>query len=244
MWAGPRAYHGVRNLVEGGCCLQVAQVRSLKHCTVPTNYDNIEMPTKGKLRFVEKVPPNPNMIKLPKMHKKLFLMRGPEEIHNDLIHKQYGVVALGGGRLRHGHFEMIRLTIGRKINTDTMFALWRVDPPWQSVTKKGQGHRMGGGKGNIDHYVTPVKAGRVIVEVGGKCDFEEVEPFLKIVAHNLPFKAMAVSYKMLEERKALLKKQIDENINPYNFEYLLKNNIGNCRRWAKRIDYYHFGQYV
>jgi ribosomal protein L16/L10AE len=33
---------------------------------------------------------------------------------------------------------------------------------------------MGGGKGPIDHYVTPVKAGRVIVEMGGKCEFAEV----------------------------------------------------------------------
>lgn len=33
---------------------------------------------------------------------------------------------------------------------------------------------MGGGKGAIDHYVTPVKSGRVIFELGGKCDFDEV----------------------------------------------------------------------
>jgi len=33
---------------------------------------------------------------------------------------------------------------------------------------------MGGGKGAIDHYVTPVKAGRIIIEVAGKCEFLEV----------------------------------------------------------------------
>lgn len=54
---------------------------------------------------------------------------------------------------------MIRLTIGRKIDPTRMFAIWRVDAPWQPCTRKGQGHRMGGGKGSIDHYVTPVKAG-------------------------------------------------------------------------------------
>jgi large subunit ribosomal protein L16 len=42
------------------------------------------------------------------------------------------------------------------------------------VDFQGQGMRMGGGKGPIDHYVTPVKAGRVIVELAGKCEFEEV----------------------------------------------------------------------
>jgi Ribosomal protein L16/L10E len=39
---------------------------------------------------------------------------------------------------------------------------------------QGQGQRMGGGKGPIDHYVTPVKARRVILEMGGKCEFIEV----------------------------------------------------------------------
>lgn len=56
-----------------------------------------------------------------------------------------------------------------------MFAIWRVDPPWQPVTKKGQGQRMGGGKGAIDHYVTPIKADRIIFEIGGKCEYAEVK---------------------------------------------------------------------
>nr|CAD7260299.1 unnamed protein product [Timema shepardi] len=83
------------------------------------------------------------------------------------------VQATGGGRMRYGHFEMVRLGIGRKLDVNRMFALWRIDAPWQPVTKKGQGQRMGGGKGAIDHYVTPIKAGRVIVEIGGNCEFSE-----------------------------------------------------------------------
>jgi len=38
--------------------------------------------------------------------------------------------------MRHGHFEMVRLTIGRKMDTSRMFTMWRVEPPWQPVTKK------------------------------------------------------------------------------------------------------------
>lgn len=34
--------------------------------------------------------------------------------------------------------------------------------------------RLGGGKGSIDHYVTPIKAGRVILEIGGHCEYFEV----------------------------------------------------------------------
>lgn len=33
---------------------------------------------------------------------------------------------------------------------------------------------MGSGKGSIDHYVTPVKAGQIIVEIGGPIEYFEV----------------------------------------------------------------------
>lgn len=48
---------------------------------------------------------------------------------------------------------------------------------------------MGGGKGAIDHYVTPVRYGRLIVEVGGKVELAQVEHILKEVAKKLPFPA-------------------------------------------------------
>lgn len=82
--------------------------------------------------------------------------------------------ATGGGRMKYEHFEMARLQVARKLDQKRMFAIWRIEPPWQPVTKKGQGQRMGGGKGAIDHYVTPIKAGRIILEVGGKCEYAEV----------------------------------------------------------------------
>jgi len=33
---------------------------------------------------------------------------------------------------------------------------------------------MGGGKGNIDHYVTPIRSGRIIIEIAGHCEYVEV----------------------------------------------------------------------
>lgn len=49
------------------------------------------------------------------------------------------------------------------------------------------GKRMGGGKGSVHHYATPVKAGRIIIEVGGKVEFEEVYPFLNRVSFLMCF---------------------------------------------------------
>ena len=40
-----------------------------------------------------------------------------------------------GGRLKYGHFEMIRFVMGKKLPS-SCFAVYRVDPPWQPVTKK------------------------------------------------------------------------------------------------------------
>ena len=86
-----------------------------------------------------------------------YLSRGPELVHNTLIHKQYGIQvhrinrdylittqlnfyifqALDGGRLLWGHFEMMRTTLNKKIDLKTMFALYRVLPLWQPIYKKG-----------------------------------------------------------------------------------------------------------
>nr|CAG4637342.1 EOG090X0DE4 [Ceriodaphnia reticulata]SVE73188.1 EOG090X0DE4 [Ceriodaphnia reticulata] len=220
------------------------QVAGLKNFTPPPKYDHISLPEKPKLHFMEKVPTYPANLKPPKMAKRLTLMRGPEPIHNQLIHQQYGVVALCGGRLHSGHIEMIRMTINRKMDASKMFAIWRIDPPWQPLTRKGQGKRMGGGKGAIDHYVTPIKAGRVIVEVGGKCEFQQVKTFLCEVAEKLPFKAKATSYELMQEEKIKEQELQDANINPYTTEYVIKNNMGGCHEWISLYDKKWFFKHV
>lgn len=50
------------------------------------------MPERPKLHYIDRVPTYSNtQIKPPKMYKMLNLMRGPELVHNKLIHKQYGI---------------------------------------------------------------------------------------------------------------------------------------------------------
>lgn len=176
------------------------------------------------------------------MQKRLKLMRGPELVHNTLQHRQYGVIAEGGGRLKHPHYEMARLSIGRKMDTSRMFAIWRVPAPWQPHTKKGIGVRMGSGKGAIDHYSTPIKAGRVILEIAGNCEFKEVEAMLRHVAVNLPFKARAVSQEMLDQMESEKKEKV--NLNLYTKQYVIQNNLGGCHRWLSPNDHKYFGEYL
>lgn len=193
---------------------------------------------------MDKVPQYTANLRPPKMTKRLVLMRGPELVHNNLLHKQFGIVAQGGGRLRHGHYEMLRLGIGRKLDITRMFAIWRIPAPWQPITKKGQGQRMGGGKGAIDHYVTPIRAGRIIVEMGGKCEFEEVKDILGMVCHNLPFKAMVVSQEMLDAMAAKEKQREIDNINPFTKKYVIQNNLSGCHNWLSKYDHKWFGKHL
>ncbi|XP_071443013.1 large ribosomal subunit protein uL16m [Hetaerina americana] len=224
-------------------CVWDVQVAGLKNFLPPEKYKGMEIPERSKLRYFEKVPQYPSNLRPPKMMKCLRFMRGPELVNNNLIHNQFGIMALGGGRLKWGHFEMIRLTIGRHLDTNRMFAIWRVDPPWQAVTKKGQGQRMGGGKGAIDHYVTPIKAGRIIVEVAGRCEFDEVKGFLHQVAHKLPFKAEAVSQETMQRAREEEARLESENVNPYTFKYIVQNNLGGCHKWISPYDKVWYGKY-
>ncbi|KRT83214.1 ribosomal protein, partial [Oryctes borbonicus] len=195
--------------------------RGIKYFPPPVKFPDYEIPEKPKLKYVDKVPPLPPSIRPPKMQKRLRLMRGPETVHNSLMYQQYGVMALSGGRLKYSHMEMLRLNIGRKMDPSRMFAIWRIDPPWQPLTRKGQGQRMGGGKGAIDEYVTPIKAGRIIMELAGKCEYLEVKGILEDLAKKMPFKAIAVSQDVLDRMQRKEEEDERNNLNRYTMKYLI-----------------------
>ena len=182
-------------------------------------------------------------MKTPKMRRNLAKLRGPELIHNKLIHKQYGIIALSGGQLKYGHYNMIQTAITRKINYYKAFAIWRVDPPNRPVCRHGQGKKLGGGQGPIDHYMYPVKRGRVIVEVGGNIQFEQVFRVLQEISEKLPFPAKVVSQKMLEEWEEEEEYARVNNMNKLKWEWAVKNNLLNCLNYAGRydIEFSHLG---
>lgn len=38
--------------------------------------------------------------------------------------------------MRHNHFEVVRFTLLKKLDFKTSFAIWRLQDPWQPITKK------------------------------------------------------------------------------------------------------------
>lgn len=173
--------------------------------------------------------------KPPKHKRELINIRGPELVHNDLVHKQFGIVAEQGGFLRHEHFAMMKNLTDRMLEFDRMFTQYRVDPLYQSWTKRSTGTRMGGGRPAVHHYVTPIKEGRVILEVGGHCTYEEVLRCMRTIAHCLPFAAKVVTHDNMIADKEKEQYLEDANINPFTLDYCIKYNMMGC--W-KHMSYY------
>lgn len=66
--------------------------------------------------------------------------------------------------------------------------------PDHPITFHGNENTMGGGKGAVDHYITPVRAGTVMFEIRGISETDAREAF-RLGAHKLPLKAKFVSQK-------------------------------------------------
>ncbi|XP_062865894.1 39S ribosomal protein L16, mitochondrial [Trichomycterus rosablanca] len=213
----------------------------LKTYDLPPDFRDVVLPEKPKLKFLNKVP---NLKKAKKEMKKLRDIQGPAKAANTFTSGQYGIVALGGGYLHWGHMEMMRLTINRRMDPRTTFARWRVNAPYKPITRKGLGQRMGGGKGAIDFYVTPVKSGRLVLEVGGHIELEEVEPVLKEVAKKLPFPAQVVSRESLAAMHEEFAERRSNNQNPWTFERIVRSNMLGSRKVISPFDLHNHGRYT
>jgi large subunit ribosomal protein L16 len=69
--------------------------------------------------------------------------------------------------------------------------LWVRIFPQKPVTRKGTEVPMGGGKGSVDHYVFPIKPGRIIFEIEGIKEELAREAFGR-AADKLPIKTKFV----------------------------------------------------
>lgn len=86
--------------------------------------------------------------------------------------------------------------------------------------------------------------GRIIVELGGKCEYAEVKDFLEDVAKKMPFKAMAVSQEIMDKMKLDEKWQEENNKNKLSMKYMIQNNMGGCHQWLSPFDFKFLGKYM
>jgi large subunit ribosomal protein L16 len=103
---------------------------------------------------------------------------------------EYGLKALDNGMVRANHLEACRLVIARKMKGTGK--IWFNIFPHKPVTKKPAETRMGKGKGDFDHWVAPVKRGKVLLEMSGVPeDFAKV--VLRLVSFKLPLKTKFIT---------------------------------------------------
>jgi len=210
---------------------------------VPPNYDHVIYPDRRRLKIIDKVPNLHPSIRPPKHMRDLYMMRGPEMVHNKLQYGDYGIQVAAGGRMKHKDTETVRMIIVRQMDDRNMFAIWRFNTLWQSVTKKSAGVRMGGGKGSIDHYVMPLRAERILLEIGGECEFVEVFPMLKAIQKILPFRTRIVTHKSMAEREEREQWEEANNKNIFTFKYCAENNVLGCHQQLNRYDHIWHNKY-
>ena|SRR5258708_3670519 len=79
---------------------------------------------------------------------------------------EFGLKAMGTAWLNSRQIEAARKTITNYLKRRGR--LWIRVFPDKPITLQAPEKTLGGGKGSVDHYVFPVRPGRVIFELGGE----------------------------------------------------------------------------
>ncbi len=115
--------------------------------------------------------------------------RGIETRATELNFGVFGLKALETEWLTARQLESARRCIIRYLKKGGK--LWIRIFPDKPVTSKGAEVGMGGGKGGVDHYVYPIKPGRIIFELDGVKE-ELAREALSGAASKLPIKTKFV----------------------------------------------------
>lgn len=125
----------------------------------------------------------PKKVKHRKWHKGR--SRGIESRGTDIVFGSFGLKSLGYHWISARQIEACRHAILRYLKKGGK--LWIRIFPDKPITTKGVEVPMGGGKGSVDHYVFPIKPGRVIFELEGISE-EQAREALRKAAAKLPIK--------------------------------------------------------
>lgn len=112
-------------------------------------------------------------------------LKGVADRGTKLSFGDYGLQAMSIGWISSRQIESARRAISNY--TQRGGRIWISIFPDKPITKKPPEVRMGGGKGDIESYVAPVKPGRVMFEMSG-VSAEVAKEALRLAAHKLPVK--------------------------------------------------------
>ncbi|MDP2943792.1 MAG: 50S ribosomal protein L16 [Candidatus Omnitrophota bacterium] len=130
----------------------------------------------------------PKRVKFRKSHRGK--MRGISGRGAELSFGEYGLKALENSWFKDTQIESVRVTLARQLRHGGK--LWIRVFPDKPVTKKPAETRMGKGKGDLDHWVSVVKRGKVLFELGGVPE-EFARRCFRSAAYKLPFRVKFIS---------------------------------------------------
>ena len=102
----------------------------------------------------------------------------------------FGIKAMEAGRITSRQIEAARIAMTREMKRAGMVYI-RIFPD-KPITKKPAEVRMGKGKGSVDHWVAPVRPGRILFEIGGGVSFEVAREAMRLAQQKLPIKTKVV----------------------------------------------------
>jgi large subunit ribosomal protein L16 len=105
---------------------------------------------------------------------------------------QYGLKAMTESWITARQIESARRAMTRYVKRGGK--IWIRIFPDHPVTSHGAEAPMGKGKGGVDYYMTPVRAGTVMFEMDGVTEEQAREAF-RLAMHKLPVKAKFVTRK-------------------------------------------------
>jgi len=103
---------------------------------------------------------------------------------------QYGLKALESRWVTARQIEAARRAMTRFVQRSGK--IWIRVFPDKPITQKGQEVPMGKGKGAVDHFVMPVRRGRVMFEMDGIPE-ETAKEALRLAAQKLPMKTKFIN---------------------------------------------------
>lgn len=130
----------------------------------------------------------PKRVKYRKQHRGK--RRGVATTGDYVCFGEFGLKALENAWLRNTQIEAVRVILTRQLQGGGK--LWIRAFPDKSVTKKPAETRMGGGKGELDHWVCSVKRGKVLFELGGVPE-DFAKSAFRLAAYKLPIKTKFVT---------------------------------------------------
>lgn len=116
--------------------------------------------------------------------------RGVATLGSSLSFGEYGLKSLENGWLKNTQIEAVRVILARQLHKGGK--MWIRIFTDKSITKKPAEVRMGKGKGDLDHWVSVIKRGRILFELGGIPE-EYAKRCFRLAAYKLPLRTKFVT---------------------------------------------------